>query len=109
MSWPWGTSFWTCSWQLERRRKSCSGDILGIYWGYIGVIEGLYWGYIGDILGLYRGCIGDILGLYRRYIGDILGYSYIGVIYWDNGKYNGSYYNELLCFPFDGMSMEARQ
>ena len=34
--------------------------ILGLYWGYIGVILGLYWGYIRVILGLYR----VILGLY---------------------------------------------
>ena len=29
------------------------GDIVGLYWGNIGVIVGLYWGYIGVILGLF--------------------------------------------------------
>ena len=30
-----------------------TGDILGIYWGYIVV----YWGYTGDILGIYCGIL----------------------------------------------------
>ena len=27
--------------------------MLGLYWGYVGVIFGLYLGYVGVILGLY--------------------------------------------------------
>ena len=37
--------------------------MLGLSWGYIGVILGLYWGSIGVILGLYWGYLGVILGL----------------------------------------------
>ena len=40
------------------------GYILGLSWGYLGVILGLYWGYIGVILGLYWGYIRVILGLH---------------------------------------------
>ena len=36
--------------------------MLGLCWGYIGVMLGLYWGYIGVLLGLYWGYVGVILG-----------------------------------------------
>ena len=59
--------------------KGCIGYnirvILGLYWGYIGIM--LSWGYIGIML--YWGYIG-IIGLYWG-------------LYWDNGKENGNYYN----------------
>ena len=47
------------------------GDILWLYWGYIGGISGIYCGYIGDILWLYWGYIVvffcRVLGTHRVY------------------------------------------
>ena len=45
--------------------------MLGLSWGYLGVILGLFWGYLGVILGLYWGYLRVILGLSWGYIGVI--------------------------------------
>ena len=55
--------------------------MLGLYWGYIGVILRLYWGNVRAILRLYWGYLEVILGYWGTFCG------YIGVIlglYWGN-------------------------
>ena len=59
--------------ELRMKVPCCSFCLLGLYWGYIGVILGLYWDN-----GTGNGNYYSILGLY-----------------WDNGKENGNYYSIL--------------
>ena len=43
--------------------------MLGLCWGYVGVMLGLCWGYVGVMLGLCWGDIGVMLGLCWGYVG----------------------------------------
>ena len=59
----------------EMENEMETGIVLGLYWGYIGIMEKkmettiVYWGYTRVILGVSWGNVGVILG----YIGAFLG------------------------------------
>ena len=66
-------AFW-----LQRGLISCPAarawhDVVGLHWGYTGVVLALYWGCTGAVLGFYWGCTGVVLGLYRGCTGVALG------------------------------------
>ena len=63
---------------IQRGLISCPAarawhDVVGLHWGYIGVVLGLHWGYTGVVLALYWGCTGAVLGFYWGCTGVVLG------------------------------------
>ena len=74
-------------------------DILGmgISWGHLGDILRIYWGYLGHILGISKGYLGDIWRMSWGYLGHILAISweYFGDIFCDILGISGGYLLEF--------------